>query len=303
MLPLLDGWQWRILDFNIEDNNAPAPVLSPGQEFTLVDEPGPAWAFGAIVTTNNIYARIFIEAEKGFGQGGAKFDTSAYGAIAENNLLPNNFGVWIWRYGKIPLALRKTIATPGTAEQLNSDRAMPQDIDVLISALPGNTGNIYLAGLKLYAQTAVLGLRKTIPPGASVTLKGLQNLNRIWLDADVAGEGVEALHEYPDIIPNDDAVFSLAFAPSIPYPFARHIKVSVINPRVLPRGAGAGPNVTAAKLLQYQFAFVKVTEEEKFRKSVRELIGYSTDDLARLLASTGPAQPPSAMRIPIGARR
>lgn len=80
---------------------------------------------------------------------------------------------------------RLNVTTAGTAEQL-PDQAVPNGFAVVVKALDGNTGNIFIGKDKATAEGA-----SSFPIGAAqaLTLK-VDNVNDIWVDAAVDGEGV-----------------------------------------------------------------------------------------------------------------
>lgn len=86
---------------------------------------------------------------------------------------------------------QKTVAVPGTAVQLQA-QAIPDGFTVFVAALDDNTGNIYFGNSAADAQTHTKA--NVLTAGAFRTL-ALQNVNAIWIDADVAGEGVQWLVE------------------------------------------------------------------------------------------------------------
>ncbi len=81
----------------------------------------------------------------------------------------------------------KTVGAAGTAEQLGS--IAPADgFAVVIRAVPANTGNIYVGSSKANAESAAL--RITLAKGEAVELF-IDDSDLVWVDAAVAGEGVE----------------------------------------------------------------------------------------------------------------
>ena len=85
----------------------------------------------------------------------------------------------------------KTVATAGTAEQLDS---FPINACVVVKALSANTGDVFLSNTQTRAQTA--GLRFTMAANDKLRLC-IPNLNLIWVDVSVNGEGVEHAVETP----------------------------------------------------------------------------------------------------------
>jgi hypothetical protein len=81
---------------------------------------------------------------------------------------------------------RKTVTTAGTRVQIVTASTVCRSVTV--TALEGNTGVICVGGSTIVAS---LGTRTGIPlnPGDSVVIE-IDNLNKIWLDSAVSGEGV-----------------------------------------------------------------------------------------------------------------
>jgi len=65
---------------------------------------------------------------------------------------------------------------------------IPDGFALAVRALPNNTGDIYLGKSKLWAED--VNARLTYSKGNGLTLK-VQNANLVWVDAAVAGEGVD----------------------------------------------------------------------------------------------------------------
>lgn len=86
-----------------------------------------------------------------------------------------------WDHGQ------KTVTTPGTAEQLDA-LAIPDGFELVVRALQGNDGNIFLGNSQANAQDA--NKRLTFTPGNGPTLR-VRNANQVWVDAAQAGEGVD----------------------------------------------------------------------------------------------------------------
>jgi len=87
---------------------------------------------------------------------------------------------------------QKDISAAGTAEQL-PDVSIPNGIRVIIMAKPGNTGYIYLGSSKDNAESAINRFDR-LGAGDSVALL-ISNLNLIWADASVNGEGISYIVE------------------------------------------------------------------------------------------------------------
>lgn len=81
----------------------------------------------------------------------------------------------------------RVVDEPGTPKQLPL-YAVPAGYTLVIKAMPDNTDNIYLGQSKETALSAVK--RVTLQPNESTGLR-IKNANLVWIDAVVAGEGVE----------------------------------------------------------------------------------------------------------------
>lgn len=82
---------------------------------------------------------------------------------------------------------QKDVTSAGTAEQL-PDVSVPDGFEVVIMAKPGNTGYIYLGNSKANAESSTNRFDR-LGPGDAITLK-ITNLNLVWIDASVSGEGI-----------------------------------------------------------------------------------------------------------------
>lgn len=84
---------------------------------------------------------------------------------------------------------RKTVTTAGTAEALAGSTACKK---VVIMAMIANTGNIVVGGSSVVAAEATRqGI--SLMAGASVQIE-IDNLNKIYLDSEVNGEGVTFIY-------------------------------------------------------------------------------------------------------------
>jgi hypothetical protein len=81
---------------------------------------------------------------------------------------------------------QKNVAIPGTAVQLQT-QAIPNGFTVYIRARSTNTGNVYVGSSAANAQNHAVA--EILEPGAFL-LYGITNSDLVFLDADVAGEGV-----------------------------------------------------------------------------------------------------------------
>ena len=280
-LPLCNGWAYKSesLDVEEEQKSAVAIQRSPGQEHTIIDEDGPGWILGLDVVTNSLYGTLKVDLEDGL----LELEKSAYDVIYRGLNSPNVSFLWSAKYASTINQGRKTVTTAGTPERLASDVWVPSDVAVVIAALATNTGNVYLADTSARATEAAN--RFVLAPDKSISFK-VQNLNRIWLDVDVSGQGVIFLHEQADIVnPTDPGEFCLCFTPAVPWPYRSKIKVSVKNPDFLPLGRGSGPNPDTLKILHYHINLIRVTSAKKLLESYRAISSpeIASNDVRNLL--------------------
>lgn len=80
---------------------------------------------------------------------------------------------------------KKTVTIAGTAEQL-PDVEVPESFEATITAKHGNVGRIYIGGSKAEAEARTISLARD-----DVFHEYLTNLNTIWIDASVSGEGID----------------------------------------------------------------------------------------------------------------
>jgi hypothetical protein len=83
-------------------------------------------------------------------------------------------------------ANQKTVPTPGTAVQLQTT-AVPDGFTILVRALPTNTDIIWVGQDAATAQDHTKATPLNL--GDLLTL-ALTNVNEIWIDANVSGEGI-----------------------------------------------------------------------------------------------------------------
>ncbi|KKL82641.1 hypothetical protein LCGC14_1982740 [marine sediment metagenome] len=86
-----------------------------------------------------------------------------------------------WAHGQ------KTVTAAGTAEQLPS-QAIPDGFDLVVRALLANGGAIYLGNSQDEAESSTAQIPFTA--GNGLTLR-VRNVNMVWVDALVSGEGVD----------------------------------------------------------------------------------------------------------------
>ena len=79
------------------------------------------------------------------------------------------------------------IATPGEPKQL-SPMLIPDGMEVVVRALPGNTGDVYVGKSKDLVKNAN---RRIALEKKDHTRMRVQNTSLIWVDAEVATEGVD----------------------------------------------------------------------------------------------------------------
>ncbi len=82
-------------------------------------------------------------------------------------------------------AIKKTVAIPGTAEQVTA-QGIPNGFSAGIKAIPGNAGKIWVGPTKAEAEAH----KVTLTNVQSMRLF-LQNTDAIWIDSENADEGVE----------------------------------------------------------------------------------------------------------------
>lgn len=88
---------------------------------------------------------------------------------------------------------RKTIAVPGTPERLvAASTLLPDGFELKMKASVDNAGRIYVGNTSVNVLDAAL--RYSLEPGEPFPL-GIDDIFKIWLDADNAGEGVEFYYE------------------------------------------------------------------------------------------------------------
>lgn len=85
-----------------------------------------------------------------------------------------------WSHG------HKTVSAAGTAEVMPT-LIIPNGKSILIRPLNANTGKIYLGNTKANAESS--SARVELDFGESIA-KAITNLNLVWIDAEVSGEGV-----------------------------------------------------------------------------------------------------------------
>jgi hypothetical protein len=81
---------------------------------------------------------------------------------------------------------QEDVAVPGTAQQLPT-QAIPDGFTIYIRAKPTNGGNIYVGNSAANAQNPAVA--EILEPGAFL-IYGITNVDLVFIDADVAGEGV-----------------------------------------------------------------------------------------------------------------
>lgn len=84
-----------------------------------------------------------------------------------------------------------TVAVAGTAEQLNGGTSLPvpNGATVSVTALPSNTGNVYVGDSSVSATTG-----DVLTPDTSVELP-VTDVSSIYIDVDTGGEGVSWIVE------------------------------------------------------------------------------------------------------------
>lgn len=87
-----------------------------------------------------------------------------------------------------------TVSTPGTPEQLNGGDSLPvpNGATVSVTALPGNTGNVYVGDSSVSASTG-----DVLTADSSVSIP-VTDVSSIYIDVDTGGEGVSWIVEVDD---------------------------------------------------------------------------------------------------------
>lgn len=85
----------------------------------------------------------------------------------------------------------KTVAVPGTAEQCTA-LAAPAGQKIVVKAMSGNTELVYIGNSKANAEST--STRVSLAAGQAAEL-AIENAELVWVDAVVAGEGIEAFVE------------------------------------------------------------------------------------------------------------
>lgn len=81
---------------------------------------------------------------------------------------------------------QKNVTTAGTGVQLQT-QAVPNGFAIFVRAKVDNTGTIWVSNSKANAENHALAT--PLEAGAFLTL-ALTDVDKIWIDADVSGEGV-----------------------------------------------------------------------------------------------------------------
>jgi hypothetical protein len=81
-----------------------------------------------------------------------------------------------------------TVAAPGTAEQLNTNQNV---YEVFIQAPYANVGDVYVGGPTVSSANGVV-----LDAGDRITVSA-DNLNQVWIDVSMGGEGVRILYYKP----------------------------------------------------------------------------------------------------------
>ena len=82
---------------------------------------------------------------------------------------------------------KTTVSAPGTAEPLET-LVIPDGFALVVRALVGNTGNIFLGRTKALAEDTAR--RLPFSKGNGLTLN-IKNANLVWVDSQVVSEGVD----------------------------------------------------------------------------------------------------------------
>lgn len=87
---------------------------------------------------------------------------------------------------------QQDVASAGTAEQVASDVAVPDGFAVVVKGKSSNTGDIMVGNSQANAEDSTVAF--LLSADQSLSLK-VDNVNRIWIDAENDGEGVEYVVE------------------------------------------------------------------------------------------------------------
>jgi len=267
MLPLLRGWDYRVVDFDSEDGLASPIELKPGATHKLSEVSDRGWFSSVAVAITTFYGKLAIRADGDR----VRIDTSPYFLALGGYYAPSPSGYYLPHMAQMPLTGRKTVAATATPEVLGDITLMPSGTTLSIQALPGNTGNVYISYLQAYA--LLTATRKTLRPGESLDMK-VQNLDRVWVAVDVAGEGVEWVFDAPDVLNTTTSVFAMNFQSAYLIPYDRYGSVTLENPQNLPRSVG-GLNTQTCRIISYQTVYVRITDYPQFRQSVQEVLGVA----------------------------
>lgn len=85
----------------------------------------------------------------------------------------------------------KTVAVPGTAEQCTALVA-PIGMRIVVKAMSDNAGTVFIGASQADAQDVTK--RVSLAAGQAAEL-AIENANLVWVDAETAGEGIEAFVE------------------------------------------------------------------------------------------------------------
>lgn len=182
------------IDTGVERLVAPPVEFMYGGTRLVVDNPGtptkpvyirfnepnfPEFDLTRLEYVEGIFYRFFIRNEAGIGVL-RLIVTRGYNL---KFLLPNKSSLTTGQ---------KDVTVAGTAEQL-PDVGVPSGYKAIILAKPGNTGYIYLGSSKANAESLTDRFDR-LEAGDSVPLQ-ITNLNLVWVDASVSGEGISYVVE------------------------------------------------------------------------------------------------------------
>lgn len=89
--------------------------------------------------------------------------------------------------------LQKNVTTSGTPVQLSADAAVQAGIPICIKAKSANTGTITVGPTSAKALNSGVDCFR-LGAGAALEIR-VANLNEVYIDSTVNGEGVEVIHE------------------------------------------------------------------------------------------------------------
>lgn len=285
LLPLLDGWEYRSQEFDSEEQQVDFTPVSPGERVRILGIKNPGWLLNLSLGYNGVFGLTTINLDRK-----AEIARSPWGLIQSNEMEPSPTSLWLSKYSKVVLAGRLLVTTAGTAQQL-PNTPVADDAEVTLSSYPGNTSDVYIASQR--EATSEADNRFALSPGESAIVKS-SNLDRIWVDAAVSGEGIRWMVEHYDYIPDNlSSVNEVNFTPAVPAFFKNELYVSIYNPKTTPkdsRSVNRDPTNTVrwvfvsnhnnfAKLYISRISVlaVEIVDQDSFKRSLRDILGNTQE--------------------------